>query len=168
LYELKPISKSAIPGALAKADRYRLLHEPWQAESICRDVLAIDPGNQEAQITLILALTEQFDRGISTDEALEGVNRLGDEYRKAYFTGIIHERRAFAIFRLSDYRSGPAVHTLLVYAMECYDKAQALGEGSNEDALLRWNTCARFLIAHPQLARGAGKMNGRDNPDGMS
>lgn len=167
LYELRPISKSAIPGALAKAERYRLLHEPWQAESICRDVLAIDPENEDALIMLILTLTEQFDQGISTDEALDGVNRLTDPYRKAYFTGIVHERRAFAIFRESDFRSGHAVHTLLTHAMDCYDQAQALSPDSNDDALLRWNTCARFLIAHPQLTRAKGKWNGRDNPDGM-
>ena len=98
---------------------------------------------------------------------MEGVNRLDDPYHKAYFAGIVHERRSFTIFRQSDFRSGQAVQTLLVHAMECYDKAQALSSDSNEDALLRWNTCARFLIAHPQLIRGNEKMNGRDNPDGM-
>src|ERR1041384_5169169 len=148
LYELRPISKSAIPGALAKAERYRLLREPWQAESICRDVLAIDPDNEEARIMLILALTEQFDDGITTEEALEAVNQLRDPYHHAYFTGIVHERRAFAIFRHSDFRSGQAVQTLLLHAMDWYDKAQTLSVDGNDDALLRWNTCTRFLISH--------------------
>ncbi len=58
--DLKPISKEAIPQALAKATRYRLLNEPAQAESICRDVLAADPENQEAVYALILALTDRF------------------------------------------------------------------------------------------------------------
>ena len=48
--KLLPVSPEGIPGALSKAERYRFLNEPWQAESICRDVLAIDPNN-------VLALT---------------------------------------------------------------------------------------------------------------
>ncbi len=43
MFELRPLSPSAIPSALAKAERYRLLNEGGQAESICQDVLAIDP-----------------------------------------------------------------------------------------------------------------------------
>ena len=52
--ELKPISTAAVPAALEKALRYRLLNEPAEAESICRDVLLADPGNQEALVTLVL------------------------------------------------------------------------------------------------------------------
>ena len=50
--ELKPISKEAIPSALAKAERYRLLNEPRLAESICRDVLRTDAGNQQGLVIL--------------------------------------------------------------------------------------------------------------------
>ena len=55
--ELKKLSKEAIPAALEKAERYRLLNEPGEAESICLDILAIDPENQRAIIMLLLALT---------------------------------------------------------------------------------------------------------------
>ena len=58
--EPKLISADGIPAALEKATRYRLLSEPLQAESICRDVLAVDPDNQEATVTLLLALTDEF------------------------------------------------------------------------------------------------------------
>jgi hypothetical protein len=60
VFQLKPLSKNAIPAALVKAERYRLLNEPGEAESICLDVLQIDPGNQDALVMLILALTDQF------------------------------------------------------------------------------------------------------------
>lgn len=46
MFELKPLSEGAIPKALKKAERYRLLNEPRQAESICQDVLSIDPDNE--------------------------------------------------------------------------------------------------------------------------
>ena len=49
--ELKRILPSAAPVALEKALRYRLLNEPMQAESICRDVLEVDPSNKEALVT---------------------------------------------------------------------------------------------------------------------
>jgi hypothetical protein len=60
-FELKTLSPDAVPRALEKAVRYRLLNEPGEAASICLDVLAADAGNQEANATLILALTDQFE-----------------------------------------------------------------------------------------------------------
>ena len=57
MFELKPISTAAIPRAVAKAERYRLLNEPQEAESICRDVLRVDEDNQEVLTMLLLALT---------------------------------------------------------------------------------------------------------------
>ncbi len=62
-FELKPISQGGIAEALEKAERYRLLNEPSLAESICLDVLHIDPDNQPALIMLLLALTDQFGQG---------------------------------------------------------------------------------------------------------
>ena len=53
--ELKSLHKDAIPAALEKAERYRLLNEPGEAESICLDILHVDPENQQAIVTLLLA-----------------------------------------------------------------------------------------------------------------
>src|SRR5215510_8437473 len=97
--DLKALWKDAIPSALAKAERYRLLNEPGEAESICLDVLRIDPGNQTALVTLALALTDQFsDEGSAraAARAADVVSRLTDEYERAYYSGIISERRAKA------------------------------------------------------------------------
>ena len=63
MFELKRLSDEAIPAALEKALRYRLLNKPAEAESICRDVLQIDPENQEALVVLLLALTDRLDIG---------------------------------------------------------------------------------------------------------
>jgi hypothetical protein len=142
---LKPLSREAIPAALAKAERYRLLNEPWQAESICRDILAVDEKNREARVTLVLSLTDQFHQGINSHDALEAVAALADEYDRRYYTGIVHERRALALFRQTDFRSGDAVYLLIEHAMEWYEKAQTLRPVGNDDPLLRWNACARFL-----------------------
>lgn len=152
MFPLKPLSINAIPAALSKAERYRLINEPWQAESICRDILAVDPDNQAARRTLILALTDQFAEGIHAQDALDHIPALSAEYDRAYYSGIVHERHAIALFRHSDFRSGQLVYPLLEYAMEWYDKAEALRPSGNDDALLRWNTCARFLRRIPQLA----------------
>ena len=59
-FNLKPMSKDAVPGALAKAERYRLLNEPGEAESICLDILQVDPQNEDALVMMLLALTDQF------------------------------------------------------------------------------------------------------------
>jgi hypothetical protein len=98
IFELKPLTREAIPKALEKAERYRLLNEPAQAESICLDVLQIDPGNQQALVMLLLALTDQFEQGMAgtVTQAREVLTRLTDEYARLYYAGIIAERRAGA------------------------------------------------------------------------
>jgi hypothetical protein len=152
LFELKPLSREAIPGALAKAERYRLLNEPMQAESICRDILIIDPSNPVALTTLLLALTEQFEHSVNMHEPIALAGRIGGSYEHAYYLGIIYERRALALFRQRDFRAGQAVHSLILQAMGKYEEAGALRPPGNDDAVLRWNTCVRFLRRNPQLA----------------
>ena len=145
MFTLKPLSREAIPGALAKAERYRLLNEPWQAESICRDILMVERGNREARVMLVLALTDQFPQGIGTQEVLDAIAGLAEDYDRHYYTGIVHERRALALFRQTDFRSSDTVYMLLSHAMEWYEKAETVRPPGNDDARLRWNACARFL-----------------------
>ena len=149
--ELKRISKAAVPAALAKAEKYRLLNEPEQAESICRDILAVDDGHAEALVTLLLALTDQF-RAQSTT-AVKGAEavlaRIGDGYARAYYEGIIHERWALALLAAGD--PGRQAFHWLQSAMRQYETASGLAPGGNDDAILRWNSCAR-LIDREQLS----------------
>src|SRR5262249_54374034 len=107
MFELKTLSPEAVPRALAKAERYRLLNEPAEAESICLDALSIDPDNRELLATLLLAITDQFDdeAGRVTD-AWETIAKMRDEYERLYYTGIIHERRAKALLRQHTPRGG--------------------------------------------------------------
>jgi hypothetical protein len=151
MFQLKPLSRDAIPGALARAERYRLLNEPWEAESICEDVLRVEPGNQPAIIMLLLALTEQFDQGINAQHAAEVVLRIEGEYERNYYAGICHERRAATLLRQGDYRSGTVVFELVREAMRCYERAEAVRPAGNDDAVLRWNTCVRLLERSPYL-----------------
>ena len=52
VFNLKPLSRDAVPAALIKAERYRLLNEPGEAESICLDILQVDPANRDATVML--------------------------------------------------------------------------------------------------------------------
>ena len=153
-FELKALSPEAIPRALAKAERYRLLNEPREAESICLDALEREPDNQEALKTLLLALTDQFRKEEArairvagpaaydqVEEALKVVARLRDEYDRAYYTGIIYERRANA--NLDD---SARAFDWLRKAMSWYENAEAIHPPANDDAVLRWNTCARLIM----------------------
>src|SRR5437762_12326110 len=96
--ELKTLSKNAIPAALEKAERYRLLNEPAETESICLDVLAAEPENQQALIMLLLAVTDRFSNsyGVSDTQAKQIQTRISGEYKHAYYSGILAERRAKA------------------------------------------------------------------------
>ena len=151
--ELKPISAASLPQALERAWRYRMLNEPLEAESICLDILAVDPGHQDARVTLILALTDQFPRhrpGVQA-AARAHLAELTDEYSRAYFGGIVLERSAKARFWHGGPGSAAAVHADLIEAMRHFERAAELRTAGNDEALLRWNTCARLLNDHPEL-----------------
>jgi len=156
MFDLKPITAESIPRAIEKAERYRLLNEPAEAESICLDILRLDPENQRALVVLLLALTDQFERfAVSIRQAEEILPRLRDAYERGYYAGIIYERRAKAQLQHGGLRSGPMAYSWLREAMECYEKAELIRPAGNDDAILRWNACARVLISHPDLDRGA-------------
>ena len=151
--ELKPITREGVPAALQKAERYRLLNEPEQAESICLDALAVDADNQEALITLLLALTEQFESdppGV-VEDAWKYASRISDAYGRTYYAGIIWERRAVAQLKRATPNCGPRAYDWLREAMEWYERAEAIRPPGNDDALLRWNTCARLIMRDRRL-----------------
>src|SRR5262249_44151394 len=153
--ELKSLHKDAIPAALGKAERYRLLNEPGEAESICLDILAVDPENQRALITLLLALTDRFEKGyrVSDTQTKELISRMKSEYDRAYYSGIVAERRAKAKLRQNapDYRY--QAYDLFREAMDRFEQAEALRPPGHDDALLRWNTCARIISRNNLVAR---------------
>ncbi|HUJ57201.1 MAG TPA: hypothetical protein VLX92_01855 [Kofleriaceae bacterium] len=144
--ELKKIDAAGIPHALEKAERYRLLNDPAQAESICRDVLAVDPGNQQALRALILSLTDQFGASGAAGAAREArglVGDLTDEYERTYYTGIVYERETRAYLeRKNVVRS--AAYDGFRHAMSHYERAGQL-RPHDTDAVLRWNSCVRAI-----------------------
>ena len=148
--QLKPISTAGVPAALQKAERYRLLNDSSAAESICLDVLAVDPENQAALTMLLLSLTDQFvvEAGETTRRAMEVVPRLRDEYRRAYYAGIICERRAKAQLHRGGMDDAGIATDWLHKAMRWYEQAESLRQAGNDEAILRWNTCARLLGRH--------------------
>ena len=154
MFPLKPLSRDAVPAALAKAERYRLLNEPGQAESICLDVLAADPDNQQALVTMILALTDQFAEhpAGALQRARDVLPSLKSDYDRAYYAGIICERRARAQLVHGGHGAGQAAHEWLKEALAHYQQAEQLRPAGNDDAILRWNACVRLLERHPEAA----------------
>jgi hypothetical protein len=145
--DLKSLSKEAIPAALEKAERYRLLNEPGEAESICLDILETDPENQPALITLLLALTDRFSKGygVSETQANQLLAQIDGEYERAYYAGILAERRAKAKLAQGQPGAGHYAYHELCEAMRQFEKAEKIRPPGNDDALLRWNTCARTI-----------------------
>src|SRR4051812_7350152 len=148
-FKLKQLSEEAIPPALERAERYRLLNEPVQAESICLDILTVDPENQQALVLLLLALSEQFGENINEklDRAWSLLPKLRDEYQQAYYQGILLERQARLYMRSDAPGSNFSAFDLFSEAMRLYEKAERLRPPGNDEALLRWNTCARTIMS---------------------
>ena len=152
VFELKPLSREAVGRALEKAERYRLLNEPGEAESICLDVLHVEPDNQPALITLLLARTDEFhEAGGDVARAQEVVPRLKGAYEQAYYAGIVLERKARAQLRSASPGMGLMARDGLHRAMGLFEKAETLRPAGNDDALLRWNACARLLERLPRV-----------------
>jgi len=148
--KLKSITKEAIPQALEKAMHYRLLNDPWQAESICRDILRADPENQEAIYTLILAITDQFEGKFkkTLSQALDKVSDLTDNYQEEYCRGLIFERQARAALKRHTPRAVYIAYDHLMRAMNHYENAEKIRPDTNEESILRWNACARYIREH--------------------
>ncbi len=148
--ELRPISKEAVGAALEKAQRYRLLNEPREAESICHDVLLADPDNAQARITLLLAMTDQFGQraGSPLEAARQQITSLPSEYERAYYTGVIFER--WGKSHLARDMPRHVAFDWIREAMNHYDAAAAMRPPENDDAILRWNTCVRLLQREPR------------------
>ena len=143
MFELKPLNHEAIPAALEKANRYRLLNEPGQAESIYLDILAIEPDNQEALVGVVLAMSDRFakDYAVGDGRIQDFIAKLQTEYERAYYIGIVYERRAKAVLE----KSGINAYELFEQAMDWFEKAEAIRPAGNDDAILRWNGCARII-----------------------
>lgn len=148
-FKLKTISKAGIPEAISKAELYRSLNEPEEAESICRDILAVEPEHQVALRLLGLAITDQFcgDASDRHGEVASLFQRLTANYERLYYLGILHERRAKAQMRVG--RSPHTLTPLFAEAMRCFAEAETIHPPDNDDAVLRWNRCARLLESDP-------------------
>jgi hypothetical protein len=144
---LKTISAEAIPHAIEKAEQYRLLNQSWATESICLDILAIDPKNQDVQVLLLLALTDQFGQEAREHarQAFAVLDRLSDLYQRHYYAGLINERLGRAQLANSAMHAEAMAHESLHKAMGHFEKAEQLRPAGNDDAILRWNACARTL-----------------------
>ena len=148
-FKLRTISKSAIPEAISKVVLYRNLNEPEESESICHDVLAVDPENQTALRLLGLSITDQFTGHASDRYAeVEGIfEKLTDPFERLYCAGLLHEHRAKAQLRTG--RPPQALVPWFEKAMACFEEAEKLAPAGNDDAILRWNRCARILQGLP-------------------
>jgi hypothetical protein len=164
--ELKSISRAGIAEAIAKVELYRYLNEPEEAESICRDILAVDAAHQLARRMLGLSITDQF-TGYAGDryaEAAEIFAGLRDDYERSYYTGLLLERRAKV-----QLRSGCSAHILLPLieeAMKCFAEAEKIRPPGNDDSILRWNRCVRLLQSQPdfRVERDALPHQAEDSP----
>jgi len=149
-FELKSISAQSIPEALSKVERYRLLNEPSLAESICLDILTIIPDHQQALISLLLARTDQFGTNANAKAAQEVLSRIRGDYERAYYAGIILERMGHAHIHHGALGGESAAYHALRAAMSFYEQAANFSPPGNEDAALRWNTCARVIMKNAE------------------
>lgn len=143
---LHDIRISAVGKALEKAVQYRSLLEPEIAESICLDILKIDPENQDVLIVYMLALLDQISRTenqnqIKTIET--AIEKLKSQYQRYYYTGLLNERRARHL--LTQAMSHSFAYDYFIEALKSYQQAIDRCPEKNDEAILRWNSCIRTV-----------------------
>jgi len=148
-FELKRLPRTSLEAAVAKAAHYRDLNQPEEAESICRDVLDVEPVNQTAWRLLGLALSDRFATGQAglLEQAIDAFGRLTDEYDRVYHTGVAWERAAKAHVERNEAHSAVAAFE---HALGLFERAEAM-RPDLPDPVLRWNRCVRLLASHPSL-----------------
>ena len=151
-FKLKHLPPEGITAAKKKAEHYRLLNEPRQAESICLDILEVIPDDPEVLVLLLLARTDQFTKDVAArvNDARELLMRLKTDYDRSYYAGVICERWAKAQLTRNNPGSGHHVYAWLREAMQHYEAAQEL-DVTAADPVLRWNACARLIRRHDHL-----------------
>jgi tetratricopeptide (TPR) repeat protein len=164
-YQLKRLSPKGLAAALERAKHYRDLNQPDEAESICRDILDVDPNHQEALKTLGLALTDRFPKMWHSlfEETVRVFDALTDEYERVYYHGVAWERLAKA--HLDHHQAHNAAHAF-EHALMLFERAGELAPEAS-DPILRWNRCVRALQQHPDIARAveAPRTSGYDTGD---
>lgn len=154
MLELKTINIEAVPSAMQMVERYRLLNEPDEAVSICLDILAIVPNHQDALVNLLLALTDKFSDGQlypAFEQAKDVLDKLESPYCKSYYAGIIFERRAKHHLKQGGPGAGGLAYEWLVKAMDAFSNACESCDPDNQNAILRWNSCARLMNSRPDI-----------------
>ncbi len=151
-WELKQLRARNLTAAVALAKHYRDLNQPEDAESICRDILEVSPGSDDAWRTLGLALTDQFPASWMTlfDDACAAFAKLSSQYERMYYTGIAWERYGKA--QLVAGRANNAIHAF-EQAIRLFDKADEMGMADDPGPILHYNRCVRALTTNPELVR---------------
>ncbi len=147
---LKKLPAHELDKAIEKAKLYRDLNQPEEAESICHDVLVVDPKHQNALRILGLAITDRFDEIVVGlfEEAMRVFGQLESEYDRVYHEGIAWERLGKIHLKRGE---GHGALTALEHALEYFEQAEKLAPSSNPDAILRFNRCVRLFQTHKLL-----------------
>src|SRR4029079_15033096 len=108
----------------------------------------------DALVNIVLAMSDRFgkDYAVGDSRIQDYLARITDEYQRTYYTGITYERRAKAVLE----RDGVYAFELFRQAMDCFEKAEAMRPSGNDDAILRWNGCARIIVRNNLEPRDMG------------
>ena len=148
-WQLKALGTRNLTAAVTLAKHYRDLNQPEEAESICRDILDVDPRHAVAWRLLGLALTDQMHSGSAglLEDAIAAFDHLADDYDRTYHHGVAWERAAKAHLERNEAHSAV---TSFEHALGLYARAEELHPDS-PDPVLRWNRGVRLLETHPSL-----------------
>jgi hypothetical protein len=90
---------------------------------------------------------------VSDTQTKELLARIKGDYDRAYYSGIVAERRAKMKLRQNAPDCRFQAYDLFREAMALFEKAETIRPTGNDDALLRWNTCTRIIERNKLVPR---------------
>ena len=167
MFALKALSHEGVASALAKAEHYRLLKRTGRSGEHLPRYSRHRARNQQALICLVLAQSDQIARDSrSFHSALATVQKLQGSTSVPITAGIVWERRAKALDAERGRGTHHSVYEWVVKALDCFAQAERLRPAGNDDAVLRWNTCVRFLTQSSK-PRAEGRRGSRADRFGV-
>ena len=144
--ELKTLGADQVSSALAAAEQCRAGGEAETAESICTDILEVDPGNARAIELLLWSRVDLLGEGRygGVERAQEALALVQSDFERHYLEGVICEQQARFLIGKRGRHSSRVAYDWFRHAMDAFEEAARIAPDRPE-ASLRWNACLRSI-----------------------
>ena len=149
--DFKNLESADLDAALAAAQASWAELRAEETESICLDILELDPNHRSTLDLLLRCRIELLKKGLpqSVARAQELIPQLDSDFDQAFYSGMIREAQARYLLEKRGRATSGVAYSWFRHAMDDFAAASNLDAGRVEPKL-HWNACLRTLENNPQ------------------